>query len=395
MIRTIPYGRQSINVLDVRAVQQALSSDWLTQGPRVGEFEEALASYTGARYCVVLSNGTAALHAALWAIGIRSGDEVVTSPITFAASANAAVYVGAHPKFVDIDKQTYHMDLDQLEKCLSQPAWVKKVKVIIPVHYMGTVVDMPRLRRICKKKDIKILEDAAHALGAAYTYKGKNFKVGSAAHSDAVMLSFHPIKQMTTGEGGAVLTNDKTLYENLLRLRHHGIVKGAGTASVALKPYAKEPWFYDIPEVGYNFRLTDMQSALGLSQLKRLDRFVNERRKLVKKYNEAFQALKQVILPCEREGSLGSYHLYPIRVPANRRSDLHIYLKRQGIATQVNYIPVHLLTAYQRLLGHRWGDFPVAEQFFQETLSLPLFVGLTHQQQNKIIKSVKAFFAHE
>jgi perosamine synthetase len=386
----IPYGRQSIDGRDISAVVGVLKSDWLTQGPAVKRFEEALCRYTGAQYAVAVANGTVALQLAVRGLGLGPGDRLLTSPVTFAASANCAVYVGAKPGFVDIDDKTYHIDLQKLADLLKDATKRKGIKVVIPVHLMGTVVDMKRLRDICAPHGVKIVEDAAHAIGACYTVGKKNYKVGSCAHSDAVIFSFHPIKNMTTGEGGAVLTNDPEVYRTLLRLRHHGIDKNTKTPSKGLASYRNEPWFYDIPEVGFNFRLTDIHSALGLSQLKKLDGFLRRRRQLVDRYNKAFAGTKDIRTPYERPGTKAGYHLYVIRVPSEKRNGLFRFLKDKGIVAQINYIPVHLFSAYEKL-GFRRGNFPVAEKYFEECLSLPLYPGLSDAQQKRVIDAVRGF----
>ena len=386
----IPYGRHSIDEQDVREVTKALKSAWLTQGPKVVQFEEALARTTGAPYAAAVSNGTAALHLAMMAIGLKPGDEIITSPITFAASANCALYAGAMARFVDIDDATYHMDLNRLKDFLKSPVRRKKIKAVVPVHFMGTVMDMRALQTICAPYGIKVIEDAAHALGAKYLDGKTWIPVGSCRHSDATIFSFHPIKHITTAEGGAVMTRDRSLYDAVRRFRHHGIVKNF-PASGYLKPFHKEGWFYDIPQLGLNYRLTDLQSALGTSQLKKLNVFVKRRWALVDVYNEAFRNISQIRTPFEREGSQGSYHLYPIRVPAQERNHLYDHLKKNGITAQVNYIPVHLLSCYQKL-GYKFGDFPVAEKYFSQCLSLPLFPALSFRDQGRVIKTVKQFF---
>lgn len=380
-MKNIPYGHQSINDRDVRDVVKVLRSDWLTQGPKIREFEERLCQYAGARYAVAVSNGTAALHISMLALGIKGGDGVITSPITFSASANCALYVGAKPLFVDIDDRSYHMDTQRLKSFLKTPSQRKRVKAIVPVHFMGTVADIKSIKGICDKYGIKIVEDAAHALGAEYKIaKDKWVKVGSCRHSDITIFSFHPIKHITTGEGGALLTNDKKIYERALQLRHHGIVrKGRG-------------WGYDIPNVGFNYRITDFQCALGLSQLKRLDNMVRIRRDLVTAYNNALCKLGDIRLPHEREGTRPSYHLYVVRVQGERRDRLYSHLRRDNILTQVNYIPVHLFSLYRKEFGYKRGDFPVAERYFGECLSLPLYVGLSRFNQSKIVRSIKGFF---
>ena len=367
-MKQIPYSRQSVGLDDIKGVTEALRSDWLTQGPKVREFEEALARYTGAKFAVAVSSGTAALHLSMLALGIKGGDGIITSPITFSASANCALYVGAKPSFIDIDDSTYHMDAERLEAYLKRPSNRKKIKAVIPVHLMGTVADIVRIKKICAGYGISVVEDAAHALGAEYKVRERWLKVGGCSHSDITIFSFHPIKHITTGEGGALLTNDRNIYRAALNARHHGIVKAK-----------KASWEYDIPSIGFNYRITDFQSALGTSQLKKLDKMVETRRDIVSTYNKYLSKIKGLRTPQEREGTRASYHLYVIRVP-------------QAIYTQVNYIPVHLLSYYRNNFGHGWGDYPRAEQYYRECLSLPLYVDLTRTDQMKVIRQVERFF---
>jgi len=383
-MQTISYARQSIDGQDIKEVVEALKSDWLTQGPKTREFESALCKYTGAKYAVVVSSGTAALHLSMMALGVVIKDKVLTSPITFSASANCVIYVGAKPEFIDIDSKTYHLDLDKLKDFLKVPSQRKGVRVVVPVHFMGTVAEMFQIRKICDKHGIKIVEDAAHALGAKYRLKNKApwIKVGSCKHSDVTIFSFHPIKHITTGEGGAILTNDKKIYLKAVTLRHHGIAKSV----------SQPGWFYDIADLGFNYRITDFQCALGVSQLKKLDRMVRERRRLVSIYNQHFSKLKGVKIPFQRPNSYASYHLYVLRFEANKRNKLYDYLRKNNILTQVNYIPVHLLSFYAKKFGYKRGDFPIAEKYFRECLSLPLYVGLSKIDQLKVIKEITRFF---
>ncbi|MBD3426527.1 MAG: UDP-4-amino-4,6-dideoxy-N-acetyl-beta-L-altrosamine transaminase [Candidatus Omnitrophica bacterium] len=391
-MKKIPYARQSISDKDIKALLKATGSDWLTQGPEVRKFEEDLAGYVGAKHAVAVSSGTAALHLAMLALGVGQGDKVLTSPVTFAASANCALYVGAEPAFIDIDGTTYHMDPEKLDSFLEKPSNRKRVKAVILVHLMGTVADIVGIKRICDRYGIPLVEDAAHALGARYSSRGKWFKTGSCAHSKAVIASFHPIKHITTGEGGAVFTNDKNVYERILRFRHHGMVKGGSDLAPHLKKYSRQQWFYDIPEVGFNYRITDFQCALGSSQLKRLDEFVEKRRKIAARYNEAFSDMDQIQLPCQRGNSYASYHLYVIRVPAEKRDALYAYLRGKNILTQVNYIPVHLFSHYGKNFGYAPGDYPEAERYFEECLSLPMYPSLGEKDQNRVIKNIRGFF---
>ncbi|MFH1877236.1 MAG: UDP-4-amino-4,6-dideoxy-N-acetyl-beta-L-altrosamine transaminase [Candidatus Omnitrophota bacterium] len=394
MKKNIPYSRQCISDDDIREVVETLRSDWLTQGPKVKEFEEALCRYTGAEYCAVLSSGTAALHLLMLAFGAGKGDRVITSPITFSASANCAVYTGARPSFVDIDDMSYHIDARKLEEFLKREKNRKNVKAVIPVHFMGTVAEIERVCEICRGYGIKVVEDAAHAFGAGYmSGRGEWERVGSSSRSDAVILSFHPIKHIATGEGGAVLTNDRKIYEKVVRFRQHGVVRNNKNARQFRPGQIRQPWFYDIPELGFNYRITDFQCALGISQLKKLDDFVEKRRRLAYAYNEAFRDIKNVRVPFERENTSASYHLYVIRVPSAKRDRLYSYLREKGIYAQVNYIPVHMLSYYQSVLGYRRGDFPVAEKYFEECLSLPLYPSLSGEDQSRVIGAVRRFFA--
>lgn len=379
-MKTIPYARQSLNSDDIRESTRALRSDWITQGPRVRQFEDALSGYTGAKYAIALSSGTAALHVSMVALGIGRGDKVLTSPITFSASANCALYVGAKPVFVDIDDKTYHIDIDKLKKFLSLSSNRKNLKAVIPVHFMGTVSDTIEIKRICDKYGIKIVEDAAHAPGALYSKRTK-VKVGSSRYSDTTIFSFHPIKHITTGEGGAILTNNRRIHKTALQLRHHGIIKSKN-----------DPWSYDIPIIGFNYRITDFQCALGTSQLTKIDDMVKTRRKLVDIYNDRLSGIREIRLPYEREGTYASYHLYVIRVADGRRDKLCRYLKKNNILTQVNYLPVHLFSFYRKKFGYRAGDFPVSENYAKECLSLPLYVSLSKTDQSRVIMKIKEFF---
>jgi len=379
-MKHIPYARQYIDKNDIKEVINVLKSDWLTQGPKIRELEDALCKYSGAKYAVAVSSGTAALHLSMLALGVRRGEGVVTSPITFSASANCALYVGARPIFVDIDDETYHLDVGRLRDFLKVPSQRKNVKAVIPVHFMGTITDIVEIRRICDRYGIRVVEDAAHALGASYKLNKRWIKIGSSSHSDITVFSFHPIKHITTGEGGVILTNDKKIYQAASNLRHHGIVRNSGR------------WGYDIPQIGFNYRITDFQCALGISQLKKLNDMVKIRRRLVAEYNKNLSKIEDIRLPYEKKDTRASYHLYVIRVPEAKRDRLYDYLKSNYIFTQVNYIPVHLLSFYKRKLGYKQNDFPAAEKYFKECLSLPLYVGLTKQDQSKIIEKIKRFF---
>ncbi len=307
-MKHIPYGRQFIDKDDIKEVVKVLKSDWLTQGPMVRKFEEALAKYCGAKYAVAVSSGTAALHLACIAAGLKKGDEAITSPITFLATPNAVLYTGARPVFADIEHDTVNINPEEIRKNIT-----KDTKVILPVHFAGLPCDMPKIAKIAGKHNLVVIEDACHALGAEYKTNEKWVKIGSCKHSDMTVFSFHPVKHITTGEGGAITTNDRRIYERLKALRTHGIYKDKNTAK-------KGPWYYEMRELGFNYRLTDFQCALGLSQLKKLNRFIRRRREIVKMYEESFKANEFFSLPEEVENVKSSWHLYAIRLKDEREN---------------------------------------------------------------------------
>lgn len=364
----IPYGHQWINEEDVREVAKTLRTDWITQGPKVEQFEKAIAKYCGAKYAVAVSSGTAALHLAYLTAGLKAGDEVITTPLTFVATANAAVYCGAKPVFADIQEDTLNIDPKEIEKKIS-----KKTKAISIVDFAGHPCDYDEIKKIAKKYNLLIIEDAAHSLGSEY--KGK--RVGGLAA--LTILSFHPVKAISTGEGGMILTNDKRFYEKLKVFRHHGIVK---------RP-EKGGWYYEVKEPGYNYRITDFQCALGLSQLKKLDRFIKRRREIVAKYNKAFKAVEEIITPIERNYVKSAWHIYPIQLKNLNRKKVFDALRRQGIGVQVHYIPLHLQPFYKNTFGYKKGDFPKAERYYQRAITLPLFPAMTNKDIAFVIRAVK------
>ena len=355
----IPYGRQLVDDDDVAAVVAVLRGDWLTQGPHVTEFEDRLCRVTGARFAVAFSSGTAALHGAAHAAGLGSGDLVATSPLSFAASANCARYVGADVVFVDIDPNTLNVDLTQIPP---------EVDALVAVHFAGLPVELASLAR----RPRVIIEDAAHAIGAS-TADGP---VGNCAHSDLCCFSFHPVKTITTGEGGAVTTNDPDLAERLRRFRHHGI-----------QPTPSEGgWAYDIDELGYNFRLTDIQAALGTSQLAKLERFVERRNELADRYRQALSSVAGVTLPPEApSGARHAYHLFPVQV--HDRADVYRELRARGIGVQVHYLPTYRFSAYAGC-GQGPTDFPHTEAVYGGLLSLPLHPSLSDGDQELVIIAV-------
>ena len=368
----IPYGRQSIDEDDIQAVVEVLRSDYLTTGPAIDAFEKAVADYTGAKYAVAISNGTAALHAACFAAGIRKGDEVITTPITFAASSNCVLYCGATPVFADIKPDTYNIDPTDIRRKITD-----KTKAIIAVHFTGQPCEMEEIHAIAKEHNLLVIEDAAHALGA--DYKGQ--KIGSI--SDMTTFSFHPVKHITTGEGGMITTNDEKLYERLKLFRSHGI-----TRDTNLMTKDEGGWYYQQLDLGYNYRITDIQCALGVSQMKKIDRFVERRRALAAQYDAAFAGEKGIICPKQLDGCNNSWHLYVIQV--EKRKEVFDALRNAGIAVNVHYIPVYKHPYYQEN-GYKEVSCPNAENYYAHCISLPLYPELTDEQQAYVIQKVKEF----
>lgn len=365
----IPYGTQSITEEDIKAVEEVLRSDFLTTGPKVAEFEKKVAEYVGAKYAVAIANGTAALHAACFAAGIKEGDEVITTPMTFAASSNCVLYCGATPVFADIDPDTYNISPKEIEKKITS-----RTKAIIPVHYTGQPCEMDEIMAIAKKHNLIVIQDGAHALGA--DYKGK--KIGSLG--DMTTFSFHPVKHITTGEGGMIVTDDEKLYKRLVLFRSHGITRDE---TMLLKN--EGGWYYEQLDLGYNYRITDIQCALGISQLNRLEQFVARRRELVQRYQQAFEGMDELITPYEKEGCNSSWHLYVIQV--NDRKNVFNRLRNAGIGVNVHYIPVYKHPYYQKN-GYHDVVCENAEKLYEHIISLPLYPDLTDEQQDYVIEKV-------
>jgi len=368
----IHYGKQSINQDDIDAVVDVLKSDYLTQGPKVAEFENDLANYCEAEYVKVVNNGTAALHLAYLAIGLKQDDIVWTTSNTFVATANAALYCGATVDFVDIDPKTYNLSTACLKEKLIQAKKVGKLpKLVVPVHFAGQSCEMRVIWELSKEYGFNIIEDACHALGGEYLDR----KIGCCEYSDMAVFSFHPVKMITTGEGGAIATNDKQLDEKIELLRSHGITKEA----IKLNNQSDGDWYYEQQELGFNYRLTDIQAALGISQLKRLDDFVTKRRKIAKQY---FDKLDDNILPYQHLDTKSSWHLFIIK--SSNRKETYIKLKEQGVITQVHYIPVNTQPYYSKnTLQNKNSD-----KFYQHCLSLPIYADLTIDEQDKVINSL-------
>lgn len=371
----IPYGRQSINEEDIQAVVDTLKSDFLTTGPKIQEFERKVAEYTGAKYGVAVANGTAALHIACMAAGIGPGDEVITTPITFVASANCVLYCGAAPVFADIDPKTYNIDPADIERKITE-----RTKAVIAVHFSGQPCDMDRIHRIAEKHNLIVIEDGAHALGA--DYKGR--KIGSI--SDMTTFSFHPVKHITTAEGGMVMTNSKELYDKLVLFRTHGI-----TRNFELMSRNDGSWYYEQIDLGYNYRITDVQCALGISQMNRLDEFVRRRRELVRRYNEAFATCDEIITPYQLEGCNNSYHLYVIQLKTQDRAKVFDALREAGIGVNVHYIPVctqPYYVNYYRENGMEQPECRNALEYYSRAISLPLYPELTNSEQDYVIDTL-------
>lgn len=373
--QAIPYGRQSIDSKDIAAVVKTLKGDWLTQGPAVDAFEKEICHNTGVKYAVAVANGTAALHLACLAAGIKAGDEVITSPLTFAASANCARYCGANVVFADVDAHTGLICPDAVQALIS-----RKTKMIIPVHYAGNPCDMDKLKKIARQHHLYLLEDAAHAMGSSY----RGQAIGSCSHSDMAVFSFHPLKHITTGEGGAVTTNDQELYLRLKQLRSHGITKDP----LSLIDKTQGGWFYEMQDLGFNYRLSDIQSSLGISQIKKLPQFVRQRRNIAKQYDALLGSNLNVTVLKEPQGSTCAYHLYPILLTGalvKQRKEIFEQLRAAGIGVQVHYIPVYWHPYYQRL-GFKKGLCPNAENFYAAQISLPMFPGLKTSDIKHIVK---------
>lgn len=384
----IPYGRQEITVDDIKEIKKVLKSDFLTQGPIVPKFEKSVANYCNASYGVAMNSATSALHIACLALNLSPGDWLWTTPNTFVASANCGLYCGANIDFVDIDSKTYNMSVEALSDKLKKAKKVGKLpKIVIPVHFAGQPCDMKAIHNLSLKYDFKIIEDASHAIGASYN----KIKIGSCVHSDITVFSFHPVKIITTGEGGMALTNDPKLSDSLRRLSAHGITKKKSLMSSRSK---YEIWNYQQIQLGFNYRMNDIQGALGLSQMKRLDYYVSRRHEIAKYYDLQFANLP-IITPWQLPETYSSYHLYPICVQekSNKNLQQKIYYKlhENEIAANLHYIPVHRHPFYEKL-GFKKGAFLESERFHQKVISLPIFPSLKESQCKKVVNVISEFF---
>lgn len=389
MNQFIPYGRQDISQADIDAVVEVLRSDWITQGPTIERFEKSVAEYCGAKYAVAVSSATAALHIACLAAGLGIGDILWTSPNTFVASANCGLYCGADVDFVDIDPHTYNLSVEVLEQKLTHAELEGKLpKVVVPVHLAGQSCEMERILALSRKYGFTILEDASHAIGARY----QDNPVGSCLFSDMAVFSFHPVKIITTGEGGMVVTNREDLYEKLIRLRTHGITRNPEL----MQGESHGLWYYQQLELGFNYRITDIQAALGASQIQRLDEFVYRRRVLADHYNKMLANLP-VTLPWQHPDTESSWHLYVIRLQLDKIAKTHRQvfeeLRQARIGVNLHYIPVHTQPYYQKL-GFNMGDFPESEKYYQEAISLPMYYGLSDENQERVVLELNNYLSN-
>ena len=371
----LPYGRQSIDEDDILAVVETLRSDWLTTGPKVNQFEEAFAARVGARFAVAFSSGTAALHGAAFAAGVGPGDEAVTSPLTFAATANCVLYQGGRPVFADVRKDTLNIDPQCVAKCITS-----RTKALLPVDYAGHPADLDELHQIADDHGLTIIEDACHALGAEY--RGR--RVGSISHM--TVFSFHPVKHLTTGEGGMVTTDNPGFAETLRKFRNHGISSGARERQ------AQGQWHYEMVLLGFNYRLTDIACALGLQQLSKLEKNLARRREIAGKYTEGMRGLPGILSPVVRDEVLPASHLYPVRLELSSlsatRAKIFQALRAENIGVNVHYIPVHLHPYYRERFGYKNGDYPVAEAAYESLISLPMFHGMTDRDADDVLRAV-------
>ena len=381
--KALPYGRQQINDEDVDAVVQVLRSDWLTTGPKVDEFEEVVAAQVGAKYAVAFSSGTAALHGAVFAADLGPGDEAITTPITFCATANCALYTGATPVFADVCPETLNIDVQQIEERITP-----RTKAILPVDYAGHPVNLDSILALAERHGLVVIEDAAHALGAEY--KGR--RVGSISHMTT--FSFHPVKHITTGEGGMVTTDSPDFARRLKMFRSHGVDPEARRQSAE----TDDPWFYEMEALGFNYRLPDVACALGISQMKRLEKNVSRRRQIASHYSEAFAQLRGVVSLAELPEIKSAWHIYPIRLELDKftvgRKAIFEALRAENLQVNVHYIPVHLHPYYRKRFGYEGGEYPISEGAYESLITLPLFHSMTDQDEKDVVAAVSKVTQH-
>jgi len=375
----LPYGKQWLDEDDLAAVRDVLNGDFITQGPQIERFERRVSEYVGARYAVAFCNGTAALHAACFAAGIGSGDEVITTPITFLASSNCVLYLGGRPVFADIDPRTYNIDPNEAAAKMTD-----RTKAIIAVDFTGQPAEMDRIGRLARERGLVLIHDAAHSLGASYGGK----KIGTLG--DMTMFSFHPVKHITTGEGGMIVTNNERYYKRLLLFRNHGM-----TRDPALMNVSEGPWYYEMHELGFNYRMTDMQAALGVSQMDKLDRFVQRRRDIAAAYNAAFEGLEDLVIPYQHPLAESSWHLYVLRFTKTNfrqgRREIFEALRAENIGVNVHYIPVYM-QPYYRAHGYDKTQCQNAESYYEEAISLPLFPLMSGEDVHDVVQAVRKIY---
>ena len=383
----IPYGKQDIKQADIDSVLNALQSDFLTQGPQAPLFEKIVSDYCGTEYGVAVNSATSALHIACLALGLREGDWLWTSPNSFVASANCGLYCDARIDFVDIDQQTYNMSVEELEKKLAQAKQEKKLpKILIPVHFSGQSCDMKKIHSLSKEYGFKVIEDASHAIGGKYLDK----PIGSCQYSDITVFSFHPVKIITTAEGGLATTKDKGLLERMRLFRSHGVTRDPGL----MTKEAEGGWYYQQVELGFNYRMTELQAALGVSQMQRLDEFITKRHKLQERYDLLLEGLP-IIKPYQDKDSYSALHLYPVKIQTNKvkntKKEIFEALRKNGINVNVHYIPVHTQPYYENI-GFKKGCYPNSEAYYDDTISIPLFSQMSVIQQDMVVKNFKKIF---
>ena len=386
-MKAIPYGYHWLDEEDIASVIRALRGPWITQGPLVDRFEEKVAAAAGARFAVAFSSGTAALHAACSAAGLGPGDEAVTTPMTFVATSNAVLACGAAPVFADIEAATLNLDPEQIPRRLSP-----KTKALLPVHFAGLPCRMERIREIADRRGLLVIEDACHALGAQWrSSAGRWEKIGSCSHSDMTVFSFHPVKHISTGEGGMVLTHREDFRDRLRRLRHHGMSRTASEGDSA-----EEPWCQQMQEMGFNYRITDFQCALGLSQMDKLERFLERRRQIAERYLREFAGLGLLFQEADPARTRHAWHLFAVRLPLESlrmdRKAAYRLLRRKGLGVNVHYLPVHLQPFYRKRFSYRPGAYPEAERYYDQALTLPLFPRMTEQETDTVIRCVHEMF---
>ena len=385
----IPYSRQTITILDALYVARQVKFRSLTQGSEIQKFEKSVSDYVGAKYAVAVSSATAGLHIAHLALGHPLGAKVVTSPISFVASANSIIYAGQSPVFVDVEVNSGNLSVEKLAETLGS----QNINTVVPVHYAGNPCDMKKIHELCKKQNISIIEDAAHALGSDYT---TGEKIGSCKYSDLTVFSFHPVKSITTGEGGVITTNSFDLYTKLLKLRSHGIQKNdlePSNVILGKTDGQKNLWYYEMDSIGYHYRLSEIQAALGVSQMKKIEKFMKRRRKIAIRYDRLLTEIKPIKSIKKDSRNISANHLYPIVIDftaiSRGKNDLMVELRKKGIITQVHYMPIPLHPFYQKL-GYSMGQLPNALNFYFQTLSIPVYPRLSFHKQKKIIKALNS-----